>query len=113
MAEEHPESPPLRCSFCNKSQAQVRTLIAGPGVFICDECVDICVDILDPAIGGMVQASVQNALLTVEGALNAPVLRCSLCRLPAPVHQLTLIPQRGTVCHACIDAIRQVTDSAR
>lgn len=35
-------------------------------------------------------------------------VRRSLCRLPAPVHQLTLIPQRGTVCHVCIDAIRQL-----
>ena len=77
MTEEHSEAPPLRCSFCNKSQAQVRTLIAGPSVFICDECVDICVDILDPAIGGTIQASVQHSLPTVEGALSAPELRCS------------------------------------
>ena len=31
-----------RCSFCNKTQDQVRKLIAGPGAFICDECVGIC-----------------------------------------------------------------------
>ena len=37
----------LRCSFCNKSQNDVRKLIAGPTVFICDECVTVCQDIID------------------------------------------------------------------
>ncbi len=37
----------LRCSFCNKSQNDVRKLIAGPTVFICDECVAVCQDIID------------------------------------------------------------------
>src|SRR5450631_831765 len=36
----------LRCSFCNKSQLDVKKLIAGPTVYICDECVDICLDII-------------------------------------------------------------------
>ena len=37
----------LRCSFCNKTQDQVRKLIAGPNAFICDECVDICMEIIE------------------------------------------------------------------
>ncbi len=38
----------IRCSFCNKAQSQVKKLIAGPaGVYICDECIDICADILE------------------------------------------------------------------
>ena len=37
----------LKCSFCGKSQEQVRKLIAGPGVYICDECIDLCNEILD------------------------------------------------------------------
>ena len=36
----------LYCSFCGKSQHEVRKLIAGPTVFICDECVDLCTDII-------------------------------------------------------------------
>jgi ATP-dependent protease Clp ATPase subunit len=41
-------APPdlLRCSFCTKSQLDVRKLIAGPGVLICDECVELCNEIL-------------------------------------------------------------------
>ena len=40
----------IRCSFCNKTQDQVRKMIAGPagsGVYICDECIDICADIIE------------------------------------------------------------------
>ena len=38
----------VRCSFCNKSEDQVRKLIAGPdGVYICDECIEICDEILE------------------------------------------------------------------
>ncbi len=37
----------LKCSFCGKTQDQVKKLIAGPGVYICDECVDLCNEILD------------------------------------------------------------------
>ncbi len=36
----------LHCSFCNKSQNDVKKLIAGPTVFICDECVDVCNEII-------------------------------------------------------------------
>ena len=36
----------LKCSFCGKSQKQVKKLIAGPGVYICDECIDLCNDII-------------------------------------------------------------------
>ena len=41
------EKQTLRCSFCNKTQDQVRKLIAGPNVFICDECIDICAEIIE------------------------------------------------------------------
>jgi ClpX C4-type zinc finger len=36
-----------RCAFCGKSQTEVKTLISGPGVFICDECVQLCQEIID------------------------------------------------------------------
>ena len=37
----------VKCSFCAKSQKQVKKLIAGPGVYICDECIDLCNEIID------------------------------------------------------------------
>ncbi|MFN7262464.1 MAG: ATP-dependent Clp protease ATP-binding subunit ClpX, partial [Pseudobdellovibrionaceae bacterium] len=41
------ENGSLRCSFCGKGQKEVKKLIAGPGVYICDECIDLCTDIID------------------------------------------------------------------
>ena len=40
-------SQALKCSFCGKSQKQVIKLIAGPGVYICDECIELCVEIIE------------------------------------------------------------------
>jgi ATP-dependent Clp protease ATP-binding subunit ClpX len=42
----------LLCSFCGKSQRQVKKLIAGPGVYICDECIDLCNEIIDEELTG-------------------------------------------------------------
>ena len=53
----------LKCSFCGKSQEQVRKLIAGPGVYICDECVELCNEILDEELmdeGAAVSASTRD-----------------------------------------------------
>ena len=50
MAGYNDEKKVLRCSFCNKTQDQVRKLIAGPkgkNVYICDECIDICSEIIE------------------------------------------------------------------
>lgn len=47
MASRIDERKQLRCSFCNKTQDQVRKLIAGPNVYICDECIDICSEIIE------------------------------------------------------------------
>ena len=46
MGKKQSDSEILRCSFCNKDQNDVRKLIAGPTVFICDECVEVCNDII-------------------------------------------------------------------
>jgi ATP-dependent Clp protease ATP-binding subunit ClpX len=46
MVKKSGETEVLRCSFCNKDQNDVRKLIAGPTVFICDECVEVCNDII-------------------------------------------------------------------
>jgi ATP-dependent Clp protease ATP-binding subunit ClpX len=42
----------LKCSFCGKSQKQVKKLIAGPGVYICDECIDLCNEIIEEELAG-------------------------------------------------------------
>jgi ATP-dependent Clp protease ATP-binding subunit ClpX len=51
MKEETDDGQTLYCSFCGKSQHEVRKLIAGPAVFVCDECVDLCNDIIRDELG--------------------------------------------------------------
>ena len=50
MSEEKNQT--LYCSFCGKSQHEVKKLIAGPSVFICNECVDLCIDIIQEEVAG-------------------------------------------------------------
>ncbi len=66
----------LLCSFCGKSQRQVRKLIAGPGVYICDECIDLCNEIIDEELKAptsLERRSLQ-APLEIYGALNDYVI---------------------------------------
>lgn len=50
MSDRYDDNKQLRCSFCGKPQSQVRRLVAGPGVYICDECVEMCMDIVEDAM---------------------------------------------------------------
>lgn len=45
------EKGQLKCSFCGKTQDQVRKLVAGPGVYICDECIELCTEIVEEELG--------------------------------------------------------------
>ncbi|MFA6178755.1 MAG: ATP-dependent Clp protease ATP-binding subunit ClpX [Candidatus Methylopumilus sp.] len=62
----------LYCSFCGKSQHEVRKLIAGPSVFICDECVDLCNDIIREEVQG------DSALKPRDGGLPTPKEICAI-----------------------------------
>ena len=50
MTDRYDDNKQLRCSFCGKPQSQVKRLVAGPGVYICDECVEMCMDIVNEAM---------------------------------------------------------------
>ena len=50
VAMESSDNNNLTCSFCGKNQEDVKKLIAGPSVYICDECVDLCIDIIDEEV---------------------------------------------------------------
>lgn len=58
------DSKTLHCSFCNKSQNEVRKLIAGPSVFICDECVDLCNDIIREEMESSAKEAIRTELPT-------------------------------------------------
>ncbi len=51
MFKFNEEKGQLKCSFCGKTQEQVRKLVAGPGVYICDECIELCNEIIEEEIG--------------------------------------------------------------
>ncbi|WP_391202267.1 ATP-dependent protease ATP-binding subunit ClpX [Psychrobacillus sp. L4] len=51
MFKFNDEKGNLKCSFCGKPQEQVRKLVAGPGVYICDECIDLCSEIVEEELG--------------------------------------------------------------
>lgn len=54
------EKGQLKCSFCGKSQDQVRKLVAGPGVYICDECIELCNEIIEEELNDDIEFSMQN-----------------------------------------------------
>ena len=75
----------LKCSFCGKSQEQVRKLIAGPGVYICDECVDLCNEILDEELfdsGATIAQPVPRR--EVQPEKRRPTAPISLSQIPKP-----------------------------
>jgi len=55
---KYDETKQLKCSFCGKPQDQVRRLVAGPNVYICDECIELCQDIIKEELAGMGQEGI-------------------------------------------------------
>jgi ATP-dependent Clp protease ATP-binding subunit ClpX len=84
----------LKCSFCNKSQDQVRKLIAGPGVYICDECVELCNEILDEEL---YDGNTPPAAAPAGGRREAPKKSSrslpSLAQLPKPQEIMRYLDQ--------------------
>jgi hypothetical protein len=97
--EREQRGEPLFCSFCGKSQDQIRKLVAGPNCSICDECVEICADIVSDDRPADPEAA-------TRGREPSPELtaRCSLCRRPAPVEEFIPVVSRGAVCRPCLAA---------
>jgi ClpX C4-type zinc finger protein len=92
------------CSFCRKTTDRVQHMIAGPGVMICDECVDLCNDVI---------AEESKAKAAARGSMaRLPDLRCGLCHLPVNLDTGSVfVPDRGALCSACVGALRSVLDA--
>jgi hypothetical protein len=109
--KQQPTKDVLRCSFCNKSQRDVAKLIAGPAVYICVECVDICNQIVAEDIQlGQKAGPVAVPEVPETGEIGMPV-RCSLCRMLWPSERSVPFPDRGWLCESCLDSIRLYLDS--
>lgn len=66
MVSRGDDRKPLRCSFCNKTQDQVRKLIAGQNVYICDECIEVCSEIIEDELEDFDESSDINLLKPKE-----------------------------------------------
>ena len=110
---------PGPCSFCKKRSGQVRRLIAGPGVYICDECVAVCVDILEDDAApesspGQFVAAALKAALAQRGVADrggavaqggTAASHCGLCRMPVILEESVIVEARGLLCRACVSAV--------
>lgn len=85
----------LKCSFCGKSQEQVRKLIAGPGVYICDECVELCNEILDEELIDSSSPATQPVAHSEEHPpkRRAPSERLSFTQIPKPTEIKTYLDE--------------------
>jgi ClpX C4-type zinc finger len=92
-------APVFHCSFCNKSQRDVRKLIAGPNVYICDECVDICLDILSESKKDQLAEPEQPSWPRSTASF------CALCRLPVTIAEAVVVENRGLICPGCVGEI--------
>ena len=104
-AEEADDSPAvLRCSFCDKSAKDVRKLIAGPTVSICDECVEVCNDII--AEDQKSSGTPEDNMLLKNAAGGGHVVQCALCHMPMEVTDGLPVHNRGLVCVGCIGEVQ-------
>src|SRR5436190_13453910 len=95
----------LRCSFCNKNQADVNKLIAGPAVFICDECIEACNQIIidDRRLAEeSADKSVEQPQAFPQIPVSGPVMQCTLCGMPMTRSSGVVIPNRGILCVGCV-----------
>jgi hypothetical protein len=100
-----------RCSFCDKTASDEVTLIAGPSVFICNECVDVCVDIIvqDRNVREVPPAGSTG----VDRLLREGAKTCALCGTLALGHQVLRIESRGVLCGDCADAVEDALSRGR
>ena len=106
----------LACSFCGKSHESVKKLIAGPTVFICDACIQVCVDILANEQRAPLEAEGDGPPRATAAELPAPLsMACALCHLSTSPEDLLFVHDRGGLCPGCVAAIEAslATDEPR
>jgi hypothetical protein len=98
----------LRCSFCNKPQSEVGKLIAGPTAFICDECVEVCDDIIAddnrftrPKARMKASGDAMTSVALPAMVITGPAVRCWLCGMLVPHGDVIPVRERGVLCLGC------------
>lgn len=104
--------PKLQCSFCKKSQDDVRKLIAGPAVYICDECVTVCVDIIADDARAERAVADRGDRPAQEAPRWSASATCTLCRMPLVLEEALTVENRALLCRPCVSAIQAAAAQA-
>lgn len=97
----------LSCCFCGKDQNEVPKLIAGPTVHICNECVDLCNDILSAEVEA--DASV-GATSEADAKQSRKDRLCGVCMEPRETDELIFLPHAAYMCASCLEELQAVRD---
>jgi len=109
MSESEDGRPPVLCSFCGKRPNEVRTLVQGPGVCICDECVDLCQEILEEERRS---SAGKAATGTTQGSEQG--LSCSFCGARPGEQGVYVIAGRYVcICSECVTLAADVCGDQR
>jgi hypothetical protein len=93
------------CSFCSKHQGEVRQLIAGPSVHICDECVELCKDIIAQEID-----TGDGVKRKTAKTKSKETRLCGICMEPRETDELIFLPHAAYLCAGCLEDIQAVRD---
>jgi len=102
------ESKLLTCSFCGKNQKEVRKLIAGPSVHICDECVKLC--------GGIIAEELLEDSKSANPKSKKPAgdskeeRLCGICMEPRETDELIFLPHAAYMCAGCLEELQAIRD---
>src|SRR5262249_39061186 len=99
--DDSSKPPELRCSFFGKKQDEVKCLVAWPAAYICDECIDICNEIIAEKRADQQFNPAAKADIVVEGGGI-----CSFCQTVLPDSKMLMVPERGQLCPVCVKATR-------
>jgi hypothetical protein len=113
MAKDETDEQKLRCSFCDKSQDDVRKLVAGPAARICDECVEVCVDILaDDTLQPSAGADETRQKYRTGSSGSSSDTRCTMCRMPLLLEEAVAVPNRALLCRPCVAEVQAAAAQA-
>jgi ClpX C4-type zinc finger protein len=99
------ETTPVACSFCGKNQSEVRKLVAGPSVHICDECVELCKNIITEDLESKDKSTTNSAQ-----AKKSEHRLCGVCMEERETDELIFLPHAAYMCAGCLEDIQALRD---
>ncbi len=96
------EAKAVCCSFCSKDQKEVRKIVAGPNVHICNECIDLCGAIL-------ARENLEETGQSMKSDSTGERL-CGICMQPRETDELIFLPHAAYMCAGCLEELQAVRD---